>query len=127
MNSVFILFFTIVAVIYLVFLRFYVSQLKKENKHLYIENQRLITVKNKLLSEAENSEYTHAKVLTEYEILRDVINNKDFLYQLDKKNKIINELRIENRRLNDLIEERNNRINDLEFDKNYGDLFRLHD
>lgn len=127
MNSVFILFFTIVAIIYLVFLRFYVSQLKKENKHLYIENQRLITVKNKLLSEAENSEYTHAKVLTEYEILRDVINNKDFLYQLDKKNKIINELRIENRRLNDLIEERNNRINDLEFDKNYGDLFRLHD
>ncbi len=92
MNSVFILFFTIVAVIYLVLLRFYVSQLKKENKHLYIENQRLITVKNKLLSEAENSEYTHAKVLTEYEILRDVINNKDFLYQLDKKNKIINEL-----------------------------------
>ena len=42
-------------------------------------------------------------------------------------NKIINELQSENKRLKDLIEERDNRIRDLELDKNLEDLFRIYD
>lgn len=49
-----------------------------------------------------------------------------FFINFDKMNKIINELQSENKRLKDLIEERDNRIRDLELDKNLEDLFRIY-
>lgn len=128
MNIGLLFIFTIIAL--MSFVTFFILRFirfKNESKHLSAENKKLKKTIDKVFKDAENYNNLYIKTMNEYERLRDAVIKDNFLYQFDKMNKIINELQSENKRLKDLIEERDNRIRDLELDKNLEDLFRIYD